>query len=179
MTRYPMRDLAGADPYRLLGVPPTATSDEIAKAYRRRVRSVHPDLPTGSEEQTKLLTVARDILLDPVLRAEYDRMAGAGQQHAAPWVVPAHDRPVPPTWIPPQRQAPGTGAAHRADLSTLSVLALVMAVVVPPAGIVIGAVALSQRPAPTGYQRTFAMIAIAVGTVLTICCGGYLFWITS
>jgi hypothetical protein len=173
MTRFPLRDLAGADPYRLLGVPPTAGSDEITKAYKRRVRDVHPDLPDGSEEQTKLLHIAREILLDPALRAEYDRITDASGHGAAPWVGAPHDAPVPPSWIPPQRTPPG----QRADLNTLSVLALVLAVTVPPVGIVIGIAALAQRPAPVGQQRTAAIVAIALGIVVTMCCIGYLAWI--
>jgi hypothetical protein len=169
-----MRDLAGADPYRLLGVPRTAGHDEIAKAYRRRVRTVHPDLPEGSEEQTKLLHIARDILLDPALRAEYDRVTDVGHR-PAPWVVPPHTPPVPPQWMPGPPPAP----AQRTDLSTLSVLALVMAFAVPPAGIVIGLVALAQRPAPVGQQRALAILAVALGALVMLCCGGYLIWVFS
>ncbi len=35
------------DPYDTLGVPPTATPDEIARAYRQRLREHHPDLRQG------------------------------------------------------------------------------------------------------------------------------------
>jgi hypothetical protein len=169
-----MRDLAGADPYRLLGVPRTASHDEITRAYKRRVRDVHPDLPDGSEEQTKLLHVAREVLLDPALRAEYDRITTTPDHAAAPWVVAPHDAPVPPPWVPPQRTAP---PAERITLTTLSGLALVLAVVMPPIGVVFGIAALSQRPTPVGLQRTVAIVAIALGAVLTMCCVGYLSWI--
>ena len=36
------------DPYAVLGLPPTATLDEITRAYRRQVRALHPDTRTTS-----------------------------------------------------------------------------------------------------------------------------------
>ena len=41
------------DPYKVLGVSPTATDEEIAKAYRRLAKKYHPDLNQGSEEAAK------------------------------------------------------------------------------------------------------------------------------
>ena len=38
------------DPYRVLGIPPTAKDEEIAAAYRRLARKYHPDLNGGSAE---------------------------------------------------------------------------------------------------------------------------------
>lgn len=38
------------DPYRVLGVPPTATEDEIKKAYRALAKKYHPDVNNGSAE---------------------------------------------------------------------------------------------------------------------------------
>lgn len=37
------------DPYKVLGVPPTASDDEIQKAYRRMVKKYHPDVNPGDE----------------------------------------------------------------------------------------------------------------------------------
>jgi hypothetical protein len=65
------------DPYYLLGIQLNATPDEIRAAYRRRATERHPDRqppeqrPQASEEM-KALNAARDFLLDPVRRADYD-----------------------------------------------------------------------------------------------------------
>ncbi len=83
-----MRDLDGEDPYELLGVDRTAGHDAIVSAYRRRIRTVHPDLPTGDVNATRLLHAARDILLDPLQRAEYDRCVIDREPPAEPGYAP-------------------------------------------------------------------------------------------
>ena len=70
-----LRDLDGRDPYEILQVPRNATTEEIIAAHRRLVRRLHPDSPTGDTDAAALLNVARDILSDPITRAEYDRFA--------------------------------------------------------------------------------------------------------
>lgn len=77
------RALGGADPYEVLGVARDATRDEIIRAHRRLVREVHPDLPAGDAERTKLLHLARDVLLDPLARNDYDRSVADGAWAAA------------------------------------------------------------------------------------------------
>ena len=66
----------GKDLYRILGVAPGATPDEVKKAYRRKAREMHPDLDPGNpwaEDEFKELSAAYQILSDPVRRAQYDR----------------------------------------------------------------------------------------------------------
>jgi len=58
--------------YELLHVAPTATTDEIRRAYRRRIAEVHPDKPAGDEALARALDEARTVLLDPTARAQYD-----------------------------------------------------------------------------------------------------------
>lgn len=64
------------DPYQILGVPRTATADDIRKAYRKLARKLHPDLNPGdakAEEQFKKVTAANDLLGDPEKRGRFDR----------------------------------------------------------------------------------------------------------
>ncbi len=63
------------DPYDALGLTKTATADEIKKAYRKLVRTSHPDLfpdDPGAEARFKAISAAYDILKDPDTRARYD-----------------------------------------------------------------------------------------------------------
>ena len=75
------------DPYKILGVDKTASSDDIQKAYRRLAKKLHPDLNPGdksAEEKFKDVSVANALLGDPEKRARFDRgeidASGAEQQ---------------------------------------------------------------------------------------------------
>jgi len=64
------------DLYAILGVPRTATNDEIKKAYRKLARDKHPDLdpdnPRAANE-FKELSAAYELLSDAERRGQYDR----------------------------------------------------------------------------------------------------------
>ncbi|MFE6488473.1 DnaJ C-terminal domain-containing protein [Streptomyces sp. NPDC057757] len=63
------------DFYEVLGVPRTASQDEIQQAYRKLARKYHPDVnkDPGAEERFKDLNEAHSALSDPKTRARYDR----------------------------------------------------------------------------------------------------------
>jgi curved DNA-binding protein CbpA len=48
------------DPWQLLGVSPSASEEEIKKAYRERAMKYHPDRPNGDEEKFKEISAAYD-----------------------------------------------------------------------------------------------------------------------
>jgi DnaJ-class molecular chaperone len=62
------------DFYEILGVPRTASQDEIQRAYRKLARKHHPDVSKhpDSEETFKQASEAYDVLSDPSTRKRYD-----------------------------------------------------------------------------------------------------------
>lgn len=96
------------DPYYLLGIELTATPDEIRAAYRRRAAEAHPDIqpPEKREwasERMKQLNAARDLLLDPMRRAEYDERMRLDMEKAK-WRA-RRDAYVPSSdFYPPRRR---------------------------------------------------------------------------
>ncbi len=63
------------NPYEVLGVAPTASADEIKKAYRRLAMKTHPDMNPGhasGEESFKDIANAWRLLRDPAKRRRFD-----------------------------------------------------------------------------------------------------------
>lgn len=89
------------DYYETLGVPPTASAEEIKAAFRRLARQYHPDVAAdkkAAEEKFKEINEAYEVLSDPEKRRKYDEL-GAGWQHGGfppPPPSGAEWRQVPP-----------------------------------------------------------------------------------
>ena len=64
------------DYYKILGVDPKASAQDIKKAYRRLARKHHPDLSKDPESARRMaeLNEANTVLSDPEKRAAYDQL---------------------------------------------------------------------------------------------------------
>ena len=74
------------DPYTILEVHPTASTEEIRLAYRKLVMSWHPDRNSRADaaEKFKRIRFAYELLRDSQRRAEYDRHTAARSHASSP-----------------------------------------------------------------------------------------------
>src|SRR2546421_76426 len=92
------------DYYETLGVPKTATEDEIRSAFRKLARKHHPDVAKDkkvAEEKFKEINEAYEVLGDSEKRKKYDQLG-------ADWNRPGGFQP-PPGWQQWEGQQPGGG----------------------------------------------------------------------
>src|SRR6266436_4705031 len=94
------------DYYEILGVPRTASEDDIKKSFRKLARQYHPDVAKtkkGAEDKFKEINEAYEVLSDPAKRKKYDELGPN-------WKQGAEFRP-PPGW---QQESPFARGAGRA-----------------------------------------------------------------
>ena len=87
------------DPYKILGVDPSASQEEITKAYRKLAKRYHPDVnpdDKNAEQKMRQINVAYE-------RIKSERNGGA-----------SYERPDG-SYGPQRQDQPGRGYAHRGD----------------------------------------------------------------
>src|SRR5579884_2893737 len=126
------------DYYNVIGVPASATQDEIKKAYRKLAAKHHPDKNPNdpkAAERFKEISEAYQVLGDAEKRKQYDQMRERARR-SAPAPVPAaraRRRSTSRTWatsasaawaiysarcLAAVREAPGRGRADRSAAPT-------------------------------------------------------------
>jgi curved DNA-binding protein CbpA len=71
------------DHYTVLDVDPKATLDTIHQAYGKLAEKYHPRNPaTGDQSKFDAINLAYEVLCDPGLRHEFDKLKGVGEDKA-------------------------------------------------------------------------------------------------
>lgn len=114
------------DVYRLLGVPSTASTEEIHAACRRLARTFHPDRNAShrATQEMQVVNVVRRAMTDPNERAQYDWErhrfhTDIGRPPVHPWQSPAAIDLEPPRVSPARRYLQATLVGVRATLAGL------------------------------------------------------------
>ncbi|KKU79587.1 MAG: chaperone protein DnaJ [Parcubacteria group bacterium GW2011_GWA2_47_7] len=72
------------DYYELLGIPKTATKDEVKKAFHKLAHKLHPDKAGGDEAKFKEVNEAYQVLSDDKKRSQYDQYGSASFDGGGP-----------------------------------------------------------------------------------------------
>ena len=134
------------DPYRVLGVPPTASLLEIARARRRLAKRHHPDLVAGDAAAREMarINAAWEVLADPRARAAWDadaeRVFTPREPVAATWT--AWTDPPAARTPPPAASVGNAGSGGNAGWWVLGLVTLFLFLIV-----VGGVLSTLDRPA--------------------------------
>jgi curved DNA-binding protein len=90
----PGLDVAYKDYYQVMGIPRTASEDDVKQAYRTLARKYHPDVSKekDAEQRFKDLNEAHDVLKDSKKRALYDQYGEAWKAVADGHAPPGAER---------------------------------------------------------------------------------------
>ncbi len=101
------------DYYQLLGLSRTCTTDEVKKAFRKLAMELHPDKNPSPDAQAHFLLIRRayDVLSNPQLRSEYDRL-----------LVHLASQPAPPVYTRSYQRVYKEPLSLRTRLRVLAIL---------------------------------------------------------
>eukprot|EP00455_Lapot_gusevi_P009993 TRINITY_DN1449_c0_g1_i3.p1 TRINITY_DN1449_c0_g1~~TRINITY_DN1449_c0_g1_i3.p1 ORF type:complete len:532 (-),score=90.65 TRINITY_DN1449_c0_g1_i3:316-1911(-) len=82
---FALDSFAMQNPYKVLNVPRSATSDDIKKAYHQLAKKWHPDKNSdaGADDKFREISAAYDVLSDDKKRREYDQYGTVTSDSAA------------------------------------------------------------------------------------------------
>jgi len=97
--------------YKALGIPPTATADEVKRAFREQARKLHPDRNPNKDTTSEFqrLSAAYEVLKDPRKRGDYNA-EGARRMQSGAKSGPNSGNDRGPSAASSQQSSPAYGA---------------------------------------------------------------------